>query len=101
VVAGILGKDEDMTSNIFRGTWLTILVVGAVVAGFQAKPLTAILVAQYANGLVLPVMAMVLIGLANQVKVDADVDAFGDSTRQFAALVVVVFCLLLAVIKLV
>jgi len=35
------------------------------------------------------------------VKVDADVDAFGDSTRQFAALVVVVFCLLLAVIKLV
>ena len=101
VVAGVLGKDEDMTSNIFRGTWLTILVVGAVVAGFQAKPLTAILVAQYANGLVLPVMAMVLIGLANQVKVDADVDAFGDSTRQFAALVVVVFCLLLAVIKLV
>jgi Mn2+/Fe2+ NRAMP family transporter len=99
VVTGIFGRGEASNHQLFRGTWVLILASGAVVASLQTTPLTAIIVAQYANGLLLPVLAMVLIVLARQSASDID-KTLGDKGRTLAAILVVGFCILLAVLKL-
>ena len=99
VVTGIFGRGEASNHQLFRGTWVLILVCGAVVASLQTTPLTAIIVAQYANGLLLPVLATVLIVLARQSASDIDKTP-RDKGRTLAAILVVGFCILLAVLKL-
>jgi Mn2+/Fe2+ NRAMP family transporter len=99
VVTGIFGRGEASNHQLFRGTWVLILVCGAVVASLQTTPLIAIIVAQYANGLLLPVLATVLIVLARQSASDIDKTP-GDKGRTLAAILVVGFCILLAVLKL-
>lgn len=65
-VSEVLGKSQEQNSNLFRGTALTVVVVGAVIALSGIKPLSLILIAQYANGLLLPVIAAVLLYIMNR-----------------------------------
>jgi Mn2+/Fe2+ NRAMP family transporter len=47
-------------------TWGLVLIAGTLVALSGVKPLAVIVFAQYANGLLLPLLAVLLIWLANQ-----------------------------------
>jgi Mn2+/Fe2+ NRAMP family transporter len=56
-LTGILGCRGDPDSKLFRAGWVTVLGIGMTMALIDWKPLTAILVAQAANGLLLPFAA--------------------------------------------
>lgn len=60
-VTGIIGWKSDLKGAHFRVIWALILVCGVVIASLGIKPLAAILFAQAANGVLLPVIAVYLI----------------------------------------
>lgn len=62
----IIGGDEDRKSNLFRGTALVVVVVGAAIGLSGIRPVEMILIAQYANGLLLPLMAAFLLYVMNR-----------------------------------
>ena len=65
-VCGALGVSTDLRHPVFRGVWLTVLVIGTVFAAIGTKPLTAILFAQVANGFLLPFVAVFLLIVMNR-----------------------------------
>ncbi len=66
VMTELLKKDADPSSKLFRGVGLSVIVVGAVLSLTGIKPLTIILSAQFANGLLLPIVAVFLLYAMNQ-----------------------------------
>lgn len=65
-VTGALNKPSDMRSTWFRAIWLSIIVIGVGFTLSGTKPLTAIIFAQAANGLLLPVIALLLLFMMNR-----------------------------------
>lgn len=65
-LSGALGWKPDLTDNKFKSIWLAVLVVGTIFASIGLKPLAAIIFAQAANGLLLPIIAVYLIWVMNQ-----------------------------------
>ncbi|MGH8878318.1 MAG: NRAMP family divalent metal transporter, partial [Stackebrandtia sp.] len=66
-VSGMLGWKVDLKSWRFRGVWMAVLVVGAVMAvALGSSPLPAIVFAQTANGLLLPIIAIFLLVVVNR-----------------------------------
>jgi NRAMP (natural resistance-associated macrophage protein)-like metal ion transporter len=63
--AGALGWERDLQSTRFRAVWGTILVVGVVFSALGTSPVEAILFAQVANGILLPIIALFLIYVMN------------------------------------
>ena len=63
---GLLGWSTDLRSARFRWVWAAIIGVGAAFAVTGARPLEAILLAQAANGLLLPVSAVFLLWVMNR-----------------------------------
>ena len=62
----ILGWNKDLTSGRFRAFWVLVLLSGILFASFQSiKPVTLILFAQVANGLLLPIVAFLLLWIMN------------------------------------
>ncbi len=98
VVTGALGWRSEMTGLGFKVTWLLVLLSGAGVAVTGVTPMGAIVVAQYANGLMLPVIALILFWLSSRSLgvQDRQVGAL----RRGAALGVILFCTILTVEKL-
>ncbi|WP_292889404.1 Nramp family divalent metal transporter [Nonlabens sp.] len=66
VVKGCLGWKGTMKSWSFRGVWIFILVIGVLFSSIGLKPLDIITFAQIANGLLLPIIAILLLWLVNQ-----------------------------------
>jgi manganese transport protein len=66
VVKGCLGWKGNMKSWSFRGVWIFILVTGVLFSSIGLKPLDIITFAQIANGLLLPIIAILLLWLVNQ-----------------------------------
>ncbi len=68
-VCGVLGWKRDLSSLRFRLVWIVILLVGLAfsVAGFS--PVEAIVFAQVANGILLPVIAVYLLWVMNSKKI--------------------------------
>lgn len=60
-ICGVLGLSTDMKSWSFRAVWIAVLVVGAFIALTGFEPVQIIIVAQAANGLLLPVIAIFLL----------------------------------------
>ncbi len=60
-----LGRGREVRSPIARTVWLTCMVVGAVAALASVRPVPLIFVAQVVNGLVLPIVAVVLLVAMN------------------------------------
>lgn len=52
--------------KMFRGIALAILIIGTLVASLGIKPVTLILIAQVANGILLPIIAVFLIVTMNR-----------------------------------
>ncbi|MCV6615940.1 MAG: Nramp family divalent metal transporter [Cellvibrionaceae bacterium] len=67
-VCGAMGWKISFSSPIFRLVWLAVLVSGAGFAIAGSKPLAAIIFAQAANGLLLPLIAVFLLIAVNQQK---------------------------------
>ncbi len=65
-VCGALGWPLDLKDFRFRLIWILVIFFGAVFAVAQTKPLTAILIAQAANGMLLPIIAICLLWVMNQ-----------------------------------
>jgi manganese transport protein len=66
---GILGWPKELKSTRFRMIWIFILLVGVTFSVIGLKPLEAIVFAQAANGILLPVIAIYLLWVMNSVKV--------------------------------
>ena len=65
-VCGALGWERDLSSRRFRMVWILVLVSGTFFAVIGTSPLAAILFAQAANGLLLPVCAVFLLVVMNR-----------------------------------
>jgi manganese transport protein len=63
--AGILGWKKDLKSLRFRLVWICIIGIGIVFSLIGFKPIEAILFAQAANGILLPVIAIFLLWVMN------------------------------------
>jgi manganese transport protein len=64
--AGALGWPSDLRSWRFRATWAVIVVIGTVLAMAGYRPDEAIVFAQAANGILLPVIAVFLLVVVNR-----------------------------------
>ncbi|GGF73410.1 Nramp family divalent metal transporter [Alteromonas lipolytica] len=64
-LTGALNKPADLRSPWFRGIWLCIILVGIGFSLTGTRPLVAILFAQAANGLLLPVIGLLLLYMMN------------------------------------
>lgn len=63
--SGILGWKEGMNGKRFKMVWIFVLLVGLVFSSVGFKPITVILFAQIANGLLLPIIALFLLWIMN------------------------------------
>lgn len=65
-LAGLLGWDvDDLRGRRFRVAWGAVLLTGTLVALTGVQPVALIFLAQVANGLLLPVIAVFLLWAAN------------------------------------
>ena len=64
--AGALGWSTDLRSRRFRVVWALIVIVGTGLAMAGYRPIHAIIVAQAANGLLLPFVAVFLLVVMNR-----------------------------------
>lgn len=65
----ILGWDSGMKSKKFRLVWGSILITGTLFSAIGFKPVNAIFVAQIANGILLPFIAIFLLRVMNNSKI--------------------------------
>ena len=65
-VSGALGWPSDFNDFRFRIIWVSVLLIGTGFAALGTKPITAILFAQAANGLLLPIIAVFLLIIMNR-----------------------------------
>jgi manganese transport protein len=66
-VTGTLGWPQNLRSRPFRAVWFVVLVMGtALAASGQKSPQATILFAQFANGLLLPLVAVFLLMAVNR-----------------------------------
>jgi manganese transport protein len=65
--SGVLGWKEKDTKS-FRLVWLGVILVGFVVSMFDFNPITVIVFAQVANGIILPVASVFLLVVLNDKK---------------------------------
>ena len=63
--SGILGWKQGRDSLGFRSVWQIIILIGLVVSLFDFNPLSVIVFAQVANGLILPVASIFLLVVLN------------------------------------
>jgi len=62
---GVMGWDTDLRSARARAVWVPVLLVGVVFSLLAVRPVPAIIFAQAANGLLLPIIAGFLLYVAN------------------------------------
>lgn len=60
------GDDPDRRTRIFKRTALAVITVGTAFAVFAVNPVELILIAQSANGLLLPILAAFLLWVASR-----------------------------------
>ncbi|MBT4518675.1 MAG: Nramp family divalent metal transporter [Halieaceae bacterium] len=65
-VCGALNWPQKLDAPQFRLIWSTVLVTGTIFAALGSKPLTAIILAQVANGFLLPIVAIFLLVVMNR-----------------------------------
>jgi len=63
--SGVLGWQGEQNSKGFRSVWLGVILVGFIISLFNFSPLAVIVLAQVANGLILPVASIFLLIILN------------------------------------
>lgn len=64
--SGALGWGRDLAGWKFRAVWAVIIVIGTVFAVLGTSPVAAIVFAQAANGVLLPIVAVFLLIVVNR-----------------------------------
>lgn len=64
-ISGTLGRSTDLKSLPARAVWISVLVVGGLIAVTGINPVQIIVIAQAANGLLLPIIAIFLLVVMN------------------------------------
>ena len=64
-VSGVMGWENSMSDNKFKCVWLAVLFIGTALASQNLNPLKAIVIAQVANGVLLPLIAIFLLIVMN------------------------------------
>ncbi len=64
--SGALGWERDLSGWRFRAVWAVVLVVGTVFAALGTNPVSLIVFAQAANGVLLPIIAIFLLVAVNR-----------------------------------
>ncbi len=64
--SGALGWERNLRGWRFRSVWAIVLVVGTVLAALGTNPVAAIVFAQAANGVLLPIIAVFLLFVMNR-----------------------------------
>ncbi|MCC5878568.1 MAG: Nramp family divalent metal transporter [Idiomarina sp.] len=77
-LTGVLGWSTDMRGWPFRLTWLTIIVIGMIISSLGIQPVTLIVFAQVANGILLPFITGFLLLAVNH----PGLGRFANSRRQ-------------------
>ncbi|SIS58578.1 NRAMP (natural resistance-associated macrophage protein) metal ion transporters [Corynebacterium appendicis CIP 107643] len=67
-ICGVMGWSRDLKDNKFRAIYLTVVIVGAIIAITGVNPVQVIILAQAANGILLPVVAFFLLYTMNNKK---------------------------------
>ena len=67
-ICGVMGWSSDLKDPKFRAIYLTVVVVGAIIAITGVNPIQVIILAQAANGVLLPVVAFFLLYTMNNKK---------------------------------
>ncbi len=62
---GVLGWPSDLRSAQVRSVWVSVMLVGVTLSALAVRPIPAIIFAQAANGLLLPVIAVFLLYAVN------------------------------------
>jgi len=92
-VCGALNKPTDLNAPLFKIVWMTVLICGVFFASTGIKPLTIILFAQAANGLLLPIIAVFLLVIMNNKSLLKNY-ANSNKANVVASILVGVVCLL-------
>jgi Mn2+/Fe2+ NRAMP family transporter len=89
VARGCFAWDNNLKSTKFRLVWMTILILGIVFSSTGIKPIDVIKFAQFANGLLLPIIALFLLWVMNQ---ESILGSYKNSHKQnlFAGLIVII-----------
>lgn len=66
VAKSCFGWDVSLKSKKFRAVWIVVLLLGLLSLQFGFKPIEVIKFAQVANGILLPVIAILLVLMANK-----------------------------------
>ncbi|MCK0159705.1 Nramp family divalent metal transporter [Allomuricauda sp. F6463D] len=66
VASSCFGWKGGMQSKKFKMVWFLVLLCGVLFLSFDIKPIEVILFAQVANGILLPVMALLLLWIVNK-----------------------------------
>ncbi|SDS73836.1 Nramp family divalent metal transporter [Corynebacterium timonense] len=64
-ISGVLGWSSDLKDPKFRALFLTVVIIGAIIAITGADPVQVIILAQAANGILLPIIAGFLLAIMN------------------------------------
>jgi Mn2+/Fe2+ NRAMP family transporter len=64
-ISGALGWKRDLKSNKFRVVWIIIILIGIIFSGLGYSPTELIVFAQYANGLILPIIVLFIMFVMN------------------------------------
>jgi len=67
-LSGVLELNKQLNSKSFKSIWMSILLIGVLVAASGQRPVSIIWFAQVANGLLLPVVTLFLLWLMNSKK---------------------------------
>jgi Mn2+/Fe2+ NRAMP family transporter len=62
---GVMGWDSDLRTTRARAVWVPVLAAGVLFSLLALRPIPAIIFAQAANGLLLPIVAVFLLYLVN------------------------------------
>lgn len=65
-IAGVLGWRGGTSSRRFRAVWFAVVLIGTGLAALGTEPVRAIVFAQAANGILLPIVAVFLILVVNR-----------------------------------
>lgn len=95
VAKGCLGWSGGMKSKKFRFVWISILFLGVLFSSIGIKPIEIIKFAQVANGMLLPIIAVILLWIVNKKSV---LGAFVNSKMQnFLGFIILVIAIFLGV----
>lgn len=91
---GIFAWSKDPKDKRFVSIWLLILMLGIVFSSLGFKPILIIKIAQIANGILLPIIAVFLLYIMNQKKVLGD---YVNSTwRNIIGIIIIAITLIIA-----